>query len=201
MACDFFQLATPGVAGLQAYQPGKPTEELERELGIKNIVKLASNENPLGAAPAVVDKLSCIRDYSRYPDGNGFALKRTLSEFHTVDIQQITLGNGSNDILELLARAFVNPGDEVVFSEHAFAVYPIATRAVSGKPVVVPAKEWGYDLNGILAAITERTRLIFIANPNNPTGTWLSKDELEPFLKAVPEHVIVVMDEAYLNTV
>lgn len=197
MSCDLLSLATPGVAKLQPYHPGKPTEELERELGIKNIVKLASNENPVGASPKVIQKLASFNDYARYPDGNGFRLKQVLREFYSVQENQITLGNGSNDILELVARAFANPGDEIVFSEHAFAVYPLATLAVGATPVIVKAKDWGHDLDAMLAAITEKTSVIFIANPNNPTGTWLDNEALKNFIAAVPEHVIVVLDEAY----
>lgn len=197
MSCDLLGLATPGVAKLQPYHPGKPTEELERELGIKNIIKLASNENPVGASPKVIQKLAGFNDYARYPDGNGFRLKQALCEFYSVQEDQITLGNGSNDILELVARAFANPDDEIVFSEHAFAVYPLATLAVGATPVIVKAKDWGHDLDAMLAAITEKTSVVFIANPNNPTGTWLDNDALHSFIKAVPEHVIVVLDEAY----
>jgi len=193
-------LALPGVCGLRPYEPGKPVEELERELGLTNIIKLASNENPLGPSANVLDAISAaLPDLSRYPDGNGFALKQALAEKHSVDLDQVTIGNGSNDILELLTRAFVSPENEVVFSQHAFAVYPIVTQAVGAKAVVVPAKEWGNDLDAMLAAITDKTRVVFVANPNNPTGTCVAKNKLKDFIKAVPEHVIVVVDEAYFE--
>ena len=193
-------LALPGVCGLRPYEPGKPVEELERELGLTNIIKLASNENPLGPSSKVLDAISAaLPDLSRYPDGNGFALKQVLAEKHSVALEQVTIGNGSNDILELLTRAFVSPENEVVFSQHAFAVYPIVTQAVGAKAVVVPAKKWGNDLDAMLEAITEKTRVVFVANPNNPTGTCVGRNNLKDFIKAVPDHVIVVIDEAYFE--
>jgi histidinol-phosphate aminotransferase len=194
-------LATPGVRQITPYQPGRPAEEVAAEFGIDKPVKLASNENPLGASPLAMSALRHQNDLARYPDGNGTLLKEKLAERHEVGIDCVTLGNGSNDILELVARAFVNPGDEVIFSEHAFAVYPLATLAVGGTPVVTPALDWGYDLDAILAAVTERTRLIFIANPNNPTGTWLTRDKLKAFIDALPDHIVTVVDEAYAEYV
>lgn len=197
---NFCDLAVPGVRELRPYQPGKPIEELQREYGLKEVIKLASNENPLGPSPAAVVALKeGLHELARYPDGNGFILKEALSKKFSVALNQITLGNGSNDILELITRAYVEPGEEVIFSQHAFAVYPIATQAVGGKAVVVPAREWGNDLDAMLAAITDKTRVVFIANPNNPTGTWLGESELTGFLKQVPERVIVVLDEAYFE--
>jgi histidinol-phosphate aminotransferase len=199
---DALALAVAGVRGLAPYQPGKPIEELEREYGVRNAIKLASNENPLGPSPRALEAArAALTDLARYPDGNGFILKRALAARHGVDISQITLGNGSNDILEFAARAFVGAGDEVVFSAHAFAVYPIVTQAVGGRAVVTAAKNWGHDLRAMCAAINERTRLVFIANPNNPTGTWLGKAELETFLADLPARVVVVLDEAYFEYV
>ena len=197
MSCDFLKLAVPGVAALQPYQPGKPIEELERELGIKDIVKLASNENALGPSPAVMDALATVNDLYRYPDGNGFALKRALSEFHEIRPEQITLGNGSNDILEFAARAFLNDGYSCVYSEHAFAIYPLVTQAVGARGIETPAKNYGHDLQSMLASITDDTRLVFIANPNNPTGTCLHTAELRQFMDNVPENVFVLIDQAY----
>lgn len=198
--CDLFSLATKGVQELSPYQPGKPLDELQREYGISEAIKLASNENPLGPSPKVISAIQDeLSELSRYPDGNGFALKRALAELHNVEIAQITLGNGSNDILEILTRAFVTPEHEVVFSQHAFAVYPIVTQAVGAKAVVVPAKNWGHDLEAMQQAITDKTRVVFIANPNNPTGTWLEKKELSLFLQSVPGNVLVVLDEAYFE--
>jgi len=201
MSCDLLNLATPGVAGLQPYHPGKPVEELERELGLTNIVKLASNENPLGASKRVREILKQTQDVSRYPDGNGHTLKAALAKRHGVSVEQITLGNGSNDVLELVARAVVTSEHEVIFSEHAFAVYPLVAQAIGAKSVVIPALAWGHDLEAMAAAISENTRLLFIANPNNPTGTWLKKDKLRKLVEAVPENVIVVVDEAYFEYV
>ncbi len=200
MACDFLKRANAGVQGLMPYQPGKPIDELERELGLTDIIKLASNENPLGlsdkAKQAVENEL---KEGSRYPDGGGVCLKNKLAERLGVNVDQITLGNGSNDVLELVTRAFANPETEVVYSQYSFAVYALATKAVSAKAVVVPAKNWGHDLSAMAAAVTDKTSIIFLANPNNPTGTWFSRSELLSFLNSVPESVIVVLDEAYIE--
>lgn len=198
MACDFISLAAPGVQMLSPYQPGKPIAELERELGISDIIKLASNENPLGCSPRVFTTIdSGLSELALYPDGNGFILKQALSGFYNRPIAEITLGNGSNDILELIGRAFLQPGDEAIFAQHSFAVYPIVVQAVGAVGITVPAKNWGHDLAAMAGAVTPKTRVIFIANPNNPTGTWVEKDELDTFLRAVPENVLVVLDEAY----
>ena len=202
MSCDFLALAQPGVQKLSPYVPGKPVDELARELDLDpaTIVKLASNENPLGPSPKAVEAIKAqLDELTRYPDGNGFALKEKLAERYGVAISQVTLGNGSNDILELVARAYLAPGLNAVFSEHAFAVYPIATQAVGAQAKAVPARQWGHDLPAMLAAIDGNTRVVFIANPNNPTGTWFGADELEGFLAAVPERVLVVLDEAYIE--
>lgn len=202
MPFDPFKLANAGIRNLSPYVPGKPVEALERELGIKNIVKLASNENPLGPSRPVLNAIKkAAEEITRYPDGTGFRLKALLAEQLKVESSQVTLGNGSNEILELLARTFVSPGDEVIMSDHAFAVYPLVTLAAGGKVVSVPARQWSHDLDAMSDAVTERTRIIFIANPNNPTGTWFSKGELKAFLKAVPDHVVVVLDEAYFEYV
>jgi histidinol-phosphate aminotransferase len=195
---SLLRLAAPGVRGLTPYRPGKPVSELERELGITSSVKLASNENPLGPSPrALAAAQAALAEMARYPDGNGFALKQALATRLGVAIDQITLGNGSNDVLDLVARAFATPRDEVVFSQYAFAVYPIATRAVGARAVVTPARDWGHDLEAMRAAVGPRTRVVFIANPNNPTGTWNDADSLAAFLDAMPGHVIVVVDQAY----
>jgi len=197
---DFSKYATPGVLGLHPYQPGKPIEELEREYGVSNIIKLASNENPLGPSPKALQAMRAeLPDVWLYPDGNGFELKQKLAAKHGVAMSQITLGNGSSDVLEFVVRVFVSPEDEVLFSEHSFALYPLLTQAVGGRAVVAPARNWGHDLAKMKTLISERTRVIFIANPNNPTGTWLGADELEAFIKAVPEHAMVVVDEAYFD--
>ena len=157
--------AVAGVKALQPYQPGKPIEELERELGISDIVKLASNENPSGPSPKALAAIEAVsKDLTRYPDGAGFGLKEALCERYSISADMITLGNGSNDILEFVTRAFVNPGEEVIFSRHAFAVYPLATLAVGGRPVETPALNWGNNLEAMLDAVSERSKVIFIAN-------------------------------------
>ncbi|MCC5854983.1 MAG: histidinol-phosphate transaminase [Idiomarina sp.] len=199
---DAAALALPGIRKLQPYQAGKPIEELERELGIKDIVKLASNENPLGVSPkvkaALIEKVSGL---ARYPDANGFYLKQAIADKFGVGIKQITLGNGSNDVLELLARTYVTPQHEVIFSQHAFVVYPLVTQAIGAKPVAVPALDYGHDLDAMAAAVNDKTRMIFVANPNNPTGTFLSSADLKAFLGKIPSHVLVVLDEAYYEYV
>lgn len=196
------QLAVQGVQKLVPYTPGKPIDELERELGISNIVKLASNENPLGPGPKALSAIQqSLAELSRYPDGNGFALKTALAKKMHVALEQITLGNGSNEILELLARTFLTPEMEVVFSQHAFAVYPLVTQAVGATAKVAPALGYGHDLDAMLALVNENTRLVFIANPNNPTGTLLSSRALKQFISSLPETVICVLDEAYFEFV
>ncbi len=201
MTCDLINLATLGVAGLRPYQPGKPVEELERELGIRNIIKLASNENPLGHGEKARQAIASTVGLSRYPDGNARELKEALAKQHGINTDQITVGNGSNEILELVTRATTEPQHEVIFSEHAFAVYPLVTQAVGAKAVIVPTKNWGHDLSAMRSAINENSRLMFVANPNNPTGTWLDAQALRTLLESCSEHMLVVIDEAYFEYV
>lgn len=197
---SFCDLAVSGVADLQPYVPGMPVDELKRQYGLSDVIKLASNENPLGPSQAVLSAIAQgATDVTRYPDGNGYLLKQTLAAHYRLAPEQITLGNGSNDVLELLAHAFAGAGDEVVYSEHAFAVYPLATQAVGATGVSAPATAYGHDLQAMLDAISIRTKLVFIANPNNPTGTWLAAGDLRRFLEKVPENVLVVLDEAYVE--
>jgi histidinol-phosphate aminotransferase len=199
---DFLALAQPGVQQLSPYVPGKPVDELARELDLEpaSIVKLASNENPLGPSPKALEAIRGeLAELTRYPDGNGFELKSRLAARCGVQINQVTLGNGSNDILDLVARAYLAPGLNAVFSQYAFAVYPISTQAVGAQGKVVPAQDYGHDLEAMLAAIDANTRVVFIANPNNPTGTWFGPDALERFLARVPGNVLVVLDEAYIE--
>lgn len=194
--------AVPGVRALEPYSAGKPLSALAREYGVHDAIKLASNENPLGPSPAALAAIqTALSELARYPDGNGHALKAALAVKLGVTSEQITLGNGSNDILELAARTFVAPGDEVIFSAHAFAVYPIVTQAVGGRAITVPARQWAHDLDAMAAAVTAKTKLIFIANPNNPTGTWFMRAALEQFLARLPARVPVVLDEAYFEYV
>ncbi|MFZ5522778.1 MAG: histidinol-phosphate transaminase [Pseudomonadota bacterium] len=196
---NYSELAPSYIRAIAPYQPGKPISELERELGITGIVKLASNENPLGCSPhAVAAMQKAIKSIALYPDGNGFELKDALSKRYGVEHSRIVLGNGSNDMLELAARAFLTVGDKAVYSDHAFAVYPLATQAVGGVGVSVPAINFGHDLKAMLkAAIEQKAKLVFIANPNNPTGTFLSAADLLVFLRSLPPQILVVLDEAY----
>lgn len=198
MTCDFIALANEGIQGLRPYQPGKPIEELERELGLRDVVKLASNENPLGPpASALTAYQAAARQLHLYPDAGGYALKSALSDRLGVDSSQLTLGNGSNDVLDLLGRVFLDADSSAVFSQYAFVVYPIAVQAAGARAIVTPAKDWGNDLEAMAEAIDDSTRIVFIANPNNPTGTWLGESALREFMARVPESVIVVLDEAY----
>jgi histidinol-phosphate aminotransferase len=195
---DLCEQAPSYVRAIAPYQPGKPITELAREFGLApdNIVKLASNENPLGMSPKARAAIeAALPDLHRYPDN--FELLRAVAQRVDRSIDGVVLGNGSNDLLEMVAAAFLSPGRSAVFSQHAFAVYPLATQARGARSIVVPAKDWGHDLAAMLAAITADTHVVFIANPNNPTGTLLGADELAMFLDAVPPHVVVVLDEAY----
>lgn len=200
----FCDLAFEPINGLFPYQPGKPIDELQRELGLKNIIKLASNENPLGPSEKVKKAVhDALDDMSLYPDGNGFYLKKALSDKLAVPVNMITLGNGSNDVLDVIARVFLTTGRESVYSEYAFVVYAIATQSVGATAQVAKAYSvdsihaYGHNLEAMAKLVNEKTSVVFIANPNNPTGTWLEPDQLEQFIKKLPNHVIVVLDEAY----
>ena len=196
---NYSELAPPYIRAIAAYQPGKPISELERELGISGIVKLASNENPLGCSPLATAAMhEAIKTIALYPDGNGFELKDALFKRYGVEHERMVLGNGSNDMLELAARAFLAPGDKAVYSDHAFAVYPLATQAVGATGISVPALNFGHYLDAMLrTAVEQKAKLMFIANPNNPTGTFLTAAELLGFLRALPPQILVVLDEAY----
>ena len=193
--------ACESILGLSPYQGGKPIDELARELGLKNITKLASNENPLGVSAAVKEAVfNSLSSINRYPDGNCFELKKAIAEKLSVMPDMISLGNGSNELLELIARVFVSKKtDEVIFSQYAFVVYPLVTQALGATAKVSPAKNYGHDLNSMLSLISENTKLIFLANPNNPTGTLLSDDQLYAFLQKVPNDIPVVLDQAYFE--
>ncbi|NBX00832.1 MAG: histidinol-phosphate transaminase [Methylophilaceae bacterium] len=193
-------LAPAYIRSIAPYQPGKPISDLARDKGLdpSQIVKLASNENPLGVSPnAHMAMMDALDDIARYPDGNSVLLRDAVCEKFNVTPAQLVFGNGSNDILELSARAFLAPGDEAVYSQHAFAVYSLVTQAVGATGIIVPAKQFGHDLDAMLKAITPKTRMVFVANPNNPTGTLIGKLELKKFLSAVPKHVLIMLDEAY----
>ena len=201
---DFTDLAVPGVRLLKPYTPGKPIAELEREYGVTGSIKLASNENPLGVSPKALAAIAGELDSLwLYPDANGYELKRALAERHDVDPACITLGNGSNDVLVFLAQVFLQPGLEAVFSEYCFAIYPIACQMVGAQARVAPAlpadspMALGHDLRALYQLVGPDTRLVFIANPNNPTGTWLDGRRLKDFVASLPPQVICVIDEAY----
>ncbi|MCU0833188.1 MAG: histidinol-phosphate transaminase [Chromatiaceae bacterium] len=198
----FLALAAPPLAALHPYVPGKPISELERELGISGSIKLASNENPLGPGPkARAAAAAALADLGRYPDGGAYALREAIAGYHGITSAAVTIGNGSNDVLDLIARAFLHPGAESVFSEHAFAVYPIATQAVGATARVAPARDYGHDLAAMARLVNARTRVVWIANPNNPTGTWLPARALRDFLAALPPTCVAVVDEAYTEYV
>ncbi|AXF08804.1 histidinol-phosphate transaminase [Paraburkholderia graminis] len=188
------------VRAIAPYIAGKPISEVAREFGLDEakIVKLASNENPLGMPESAQRAMAqAASELGRYPDANAFELKTALSERYGVPSDWITLGNGSNDILEIAAHAFVEKGQAIIYAQYSFAVYALATQGLGARAIVVPAVKYGHDLDAMLAAITDDTRLIFVANPNNPTGTFIEGPKLEAFLDKVPRHVAVVLDEAY----
>jgi histidinol-phosphate aminotransferase len=195
---NFSQQARASIRTLTPYKPGKPIDELKRELGLDTVIKLASNENPLGPSQKVKAAISdAMCDLTLYPDGAGFSLKQALAKKYVVSPDMLTLGNGSNDILDIVGRVFAGEGDEIIYSAHAFAVYPITAQLVGATGIETPAKDWGHDLDAMLNAISAKTKLIFIANPNNPTGTFIEGPQLKAFLTRVPAHVMVVLDEAY----
>ena len=190
------------ILALAPYQTGKPIEELTREYGVSDVVKLASNENPMGCSPrvtlAVTEQLGQL---SRYPDGNGYYLKQALADFNDVNANQITLGNGSDDLLDILARSFVGADDAIVYSQYAFVVYPMLAKMQGATGIEVPAQRFGHNLKAMSQAVQDNpnTKIVFIANPNNPTGTQLEQKELRQFVASVPSSVLVVLDEAYIE--
>ncbi|HEX7765538.1 MAG TPA: histidinol-phosphate transaminase, partial [Nitrospira sp.] len=192
----------PDIASLNPYVPGKPIEELQRELGLARVIKLASNENPLGPSPKALAALVGGHDsLHRYPDGGAYCLRQALADRWKVSLDHIILGNGSDEILGLLARTFLAPGDEAVMADQTFVIYKMEVTAAHGKAVIVPLVNWTHDLDGMAQAITSKTRLVFLCNPNNPTGTMVAADAVARFMAQVPENVIVVFDEAYLEYV
>lgn len=198
----FLHLAGPGISHLQPYVPGKPVSELERELGITDSIKLASNENPLGPAPGALEAVQGeLGELNLYPDGGAYALREALAGYHAVAPECITIGNGSNDVLDMIARVFLRQGRESLFSEHAFAVYPLSSMAAGADLRIAPARDFGHDLERMASMISSATGVVWIANPNNPTGTWLDRDTLYAFITNVPADVIVVVDEAYFEYV
>ncbi len=192
----------PDILSLSPYVPGKPIEELQRELGLTRVIKLASNENPLGPSPKAVAALAGANStLHRYPDGGAYRLRQAIADRWKVTREQVILGNGSDEILGLLARTFLTPGDEAVMADHTFVIYKMEVTAAHGKPVVVPLVNWTHDLEAMAQAIIPRTRLLFLCNPNNPTGTMVSAEAVDRLLAKVPHDVIVVFDEAYFEYV
>ncbi|MSU41741.1 MAG: histidinol-phosphate transaminase [Pedosphaera sp.] len=192
----------PTLKHLPVYQPGRPLEEVAREIGapVESIIKLASNENPLGPSPLAIKAMTAASAaMHRYPDGNAFYLRQRLARHLSVQTTNLIFGNGSNEILEFVARALLGPGDEVVMSQYCFAIYPIVTLMMGAKVVAVPAKDFGHDLPAMLRAVTPKTKIVFVANPNNPTGTLAPAQDVLQLLRGLPEDVLLVMDEAYIE--
>ena len=200
MPTQWESLANEHILGIAPYEPGKPIEELERELMIHNPIKLASNENPLPPSDRVQKAIiAALSSLDRYPDGSGFYLRQALAKKHGVMPDQVVLGNGSNELIELLVRSFLRPGDEAVVPHPSFVVYPMIVQAAGGVRVMVMLKDFRLDLEAMARAITPMTKIVFVANPNNPTATIVTRDEVEHFMSRVPERTIVVFDEAYIE--
>lgn len=199
---DISKLVPEWIRTLTPYQPGKPIEELEREYGVHDSIKIASNENPLGPSPKAVAAIAAaLPDLHRYPDGDCFYLKRRLSEKLGLDRSHLILGNGSNELIEMIVRTFLRVGESIVVGKHAFAIYHLVAQAAGGKTIAVSHNGFKFDLEAMVRAITPDTRIVFLDNPNNPTGTIYTRSEWETFLKAIPETVLVVVDEAYFEFV
>lgn len=198
MKPDFRKLANTGISSLTPYQPGKPVEELERELGITSSIKLASNENPLGPSPKAIEAVHAALPHTHiYPDGSCYDLKQALASHLSVDTSQITVGNGSENILELIGKAYLRTGDNAVISEYAFLTIPLVIQSFGAEIRTAPAVNWGHNVDNMLNAINDKTRVVFLVNPNNPTGTYTNQQDFTKLMNAVPPHVIVVLDEAY----
>ena len=197
---DIKKLVRPNVKELKPYEPGKPIEEVQRELKLGDVVKMASNENPLGPSPFAVKAIKSGLDRLHfYPDGSGYYLRKKLSAFLNVGKDSIILGNGSDEIIQIIAETFLNEGEEVVIADPSFVIYQMAVRIMNGNCRLVKLKNYQYDMAAMAGAVGNKTKLIFIANPNNPTGTMVTEDEIESFLEKVPEEVIVIFDEAYFE--
>lgn len=200
MEVDFHALAKECIRNLTPYQPGKPIEELERELGITSSIKLASNENPLGPSPKAIKAIQEFLPKAHiYPDGSYYEIKRALSNFLSVKPNQITMGNGSENVLELIIKAYLQKGDEAILSQYAFLTIPILLQGYGVTLQTIPAKNWGHDLVAMGNAINKNTRIVFLVNPNNPTGTYNTDNEFKVFLKKIPPNVLIVVDEAYVE--
>jgi histidinol-phosphate aminotransferase len=193
-------LLRPALAELVPYEPGKPVEEVQRELGLERVVKLASNEGPLGPFPAALDALErAARDLNRYPDGGAYRLRAALSERHGVRFEEVAIGAGADGVIDGISQAILDPGDEIVCGWPSFPSYVIYGRKLGAEPVPVPLRDDRYDLDALLAAVTPRTKLVYVCHPNNPTGTMNTRAELDEYFERVPEHVLTVLDQAYLE--
>lgn len=204
MSKDLLDYVKKGVQSLSPYEPGRPIDEIKREYGLSEVIKLASNENPFGPSPHVQQAIAdAAGQIALYPDGNGFVLKNVLAAEHDIDPSRITLGNGSNDVLCLLSQVFLGPGTNAVMSRYGFAVYSLAANGLDAEMIVAEAQAsdsdmpYGHDPETLASAVNDNTRIVFIANPNNPTGTWLDADAIEGLIQRIPSHVLVVLDEAY----
>ena len=204
MKNSFLENLNQGILGLKPYEPGLPLEQTQKKLGLEKVIKLASNENPLGPSPKALDLLkgqlnSFSSDLNRYPDGNAYDLKEAISKKYSVDMNQITIGNGSNDLIEFVSRCFLGEGKKAIYSQHGFAIYPLAIKSTGAVPIKSKAKNWGHDLELMKDLVDDKTKLIFIASPNNPTGTAKTLQEIKDFLNNLPEDILVFLDQAYFE--
>ena len=204
MKNPFLENLNQGVLGLKPYEPGLPLEQTQKKLGLEKVIKLASNENPLGPSPKALDLLkgqlnSFSSDLNRYPDGNAYDLKEAISKKYSVDMNQITIGNGSNDLIEFVSRCFLGEGKKAIYSQHGFAIYPLAIKSTGAVPIKSKAKNWGHDLELMKDLVDDKTKLIFIASPNNPTVTAKTLQEIKDFLNNLPEDILVFLDQAYFE--
>ena len=204
MKNSFLENLNSGVLGLKPYEPGLPLEHTQKKLGLEKMIKLASNENPLGPSPKALDLLqgklnSFSSELNRYPDGNAYDLKEAISKKYYVDINQITIGNGSNDLIEFVSRCFLGEGKKAIYSQHGFAIYPLAIKATGAIPVKSKAKNWGHDLDLMSDLVDEKTKIVFIASPNNPTGTAKTLREIKDFLENLSNDILVFLDQAYFE--
>ena len=204
MKNSFLENLNQGVLGLKPYEPGLPLEQTQKKLGLEKVIKLASNENPLGPSPKALDLLkgqlnSFSSDLNRYPDGNAYDLKEAISKKYSVDMNQITIGNGSNDLIEFVSRCFLGEGKKAIYSQHGFAIYPLAIKSTGAVPIKSKAKNWGHDLELMKDLVDDKTKLIFIASPNNPTGTAKTLQEIKDFLNNLPKDILVFLDQAYFE--
>ena len=191
MSDSLLDRANKGILGLKPYEPGKPIEETQKELGLKSIIKLASNENPLGISPKALKVISQNKNLNRYPDGNATSFKEVVSQIEGIKTSMITVGNGSNDLIEFVSKCFLSEGDNAIYSQHGFAIYPLAIKSTGAKAIKAKAKDWGHDLSLMKDLIDENTKVIFLATPNNPTGTILGSNDIEEFLKVIPPNIAV----------